>query len=233
MASKQYYKVINPRGHYGLVYKLGENVDPNPVALNKIRSCGAGAIYFTDKENLKEFSWHGTMIAWVTPLSPVKMDEEGDKWKAHKINITKMLPIKDAIPLIWKTSKERYNAYMRFSVDISSDLLNQFSTEMQCALIFEKDNTTAKRRKFLQANSGNKKLIAFLTKIVTGRRYPAHYDDDFIKIWLIENGVSLFKFTGTALAELWKYNRKFRKLLQEKVSEETVKYFAKMANENY
>lgn len=52
----QYYKVINPAGHHGLVFHLGENSDPKAIKpISKVGSCEVGAIYFTTKEYLYRF----------------------------------------------------------------------------------------------------------------------------------------------------------------------------------
>jgi hypothetical protein len=116
---KQYYKVINTKnGHHGLYYKLGINIDPSPTPLEQIRSCGAGAIYFTTAENLPSFAGYGDKIAWVTPISKVKVD--GNKLKAHRIKITKILPFKDALPLI---KEILLTDYEEFEVDVKPELI--------------------------------------------------------------------------------------------------------------
>ena len=96
---KQYYKFINlgKQAHNGMDYKVGDFTDPRARPLSEIGSCESGAIYFTDMENLSHFYNWGTHLAWVTPLSRIKKDSDGNKWKAHKIRITKILPKKEAL----------------------------------------------------------------------------------------------------------------------------------------
>lgn len=99
---KQYYKLVDTvHGHHGMFYAVGLNVDPNPVKpIEEVGSCEAGALYFATLDQLAAFTNYGDSIAWVTPKSKVVRDS--GKYKAHKILITKLLPIKKAIPLLVK-----------------------------------------------------------------------------------------------------------------------------------
>ena len=97
----KYYKITNKEEiHNGLQYKDGLNCDTSTIPLKDglncdtstiplcdVRSCSAGAIYFTTKEHLHKFLTYGP---WVREVSipdgeEVKIDEQGDKWKAKKI----------------------------------------------------------------------------------------------------------------------------------------------------
>lgn len=96
----QYYKVINVKnGHHGYHYKLGLNVDP--LAKGRIEDvgfCQPGAFYFVTADYLIDWTEYGSHIAWVTPVSEVASDF--DKFKAFRINVTKILPFEKALPLI-------------------------------------------------------------------------------------------------------------------------------------
>src|ERR1041385_4122206 len=89
---KQYYKVVNTKnGHHGFFYKKGLNIDPNPTPISEVGDCSPGALYFTDAKYLASWANYGDKIAWITPAS--KVVSNGDKWKAKKVVVTKLLPI--------------------------------------------------------------------------------------------------------------------------------------------
>lgn len=163
MTSKkvQYYKVIDiDGGHHGVYYKVGLNIDPNPIPLNQIRSCGAGAIYFTTAENLKYFTGHGSDIAWITPISKVQRDSDGNKWKAHKIQITKILPFDEALPLIKEISLLDYEEF-GIEVDVEDILKTKsMSLEEKVQWLYDNDEED-KVLDFIMSNKTNKKLISY------------------------------------------------------------------------
>lgn len=106
----QYYKVVNTVwGHHGFQYKVGINTDPNPIPLDQIPSCGKGALYFVTVDQLEDWIDKGDSIAWITPISRVVKDSDEGKYKAHKVRVTKMLPIAEALPLIKKVSLVAYD----------------------------------------------------------------------------------------------------------------------------
>ena len=112
--SVQYYKVIDTKhGHHGFFYKLGINSDPNPRPLSSIHSCSPGALYFTTLKNLSRWAECGDSIAWITPISPIKKDEDSssEKWKAHTVKVTKILPIKQAVPLLKGLTANDYDSF--------------------------------------------------------------------------------------------------------------------------
>jgi len=97
----QYYKVVDTEnGNHGFFYKLGMNIDPKAVQLRFVGSCEPGALYFTKVESLASWVNYGNAIAWITPVSKVKKDSGENKYKAHKVRVTKILPFKKALPLI-------------------------------------------------------------------------------------------------------------------------------------
>jgi len=93
----QYFKIVSPKGHNGMKYKIGLNKDPNAKPLKSVGSCKPGALYFTTLEHLHGFTRYGTLIAWVTPVGQIKRDSDGNKWKASALKVTKMMSFKKAI----------------------------------------------------------------------------------------------------------------------------------------
>lgn len=100
MPKKQYYKIVDTQaGHHGFFYQVGLNVDPNPVEpIERVGSCRYGALYFVDIEHLPNWASVGDSVAWVTPRS--KFVKDGDKYKAHKLEVTRLLPFKKALPIL-------------------------------------------------------------------------------------------------------------------------------------
>ncbi len=104
----QYVKVLNTKhGHNGYKYKLGENIDPHSMLADKktgiklkdVDTCSPGAFYFVKPEELHHWVDSGDSIAWITPLSEVKPDPGPNfpnKFKAQKVNVTKILSFKQA-----------------------------------------------------------------------------------------------------------------------------------------
>lgn len=156
----QYYKVVNTRqGHYGFFYKLGLNTDPNPIPLKDIRSCSRGALYFTTLEHLAAWAETGDSIAWITPVSPVKKDEDftSTKWKAHSVKITKLLPIKKALPFLFK-ELTLYDCEA-FGMNISEKMVMESSVSLFEKLQWLLDNDKSPV-KLLAEHSKNTKLIS-------------------------------------------------------------------------
>lgn len=226
---KQYYKVINPKGHHGFMYKLGLNVDPNPRPLKEVGSCSQGALYFTDKENLPGFRGYGTMIGWITPKSPAKLDQQGDKWKAHSIEVTKMLPIKDALPLIYTNIDELVSAFESFNLDIPREILNKIPLEKRWTIYAQNNQDDSERRKFLQEYVGNKRFVNIVYKLYK-KRADWRLSDEIVALWLYENGVSLEKLRHGDLQYLLSKSSGFRTLLRENVGEKTYKLIKMFAD---
>ena len=81
----KYFKVVNPKGHNGLVYKEGYNKDPLP--LNLSGDCEAGGIYFASKD-IFHFWDYGTKVYEVKPVGDI-YENPGipKKYKAHAVNL--------------------------------------------------------------------------------------------------------------------------------------------------
>lgn len=220
----QYYKVVNPNGHHGLVYHVGLNVDPSPRPLRTVGSCQSGAIYFTDKENLLSFMMYGNMVAWVTPESPVKKDEQGDKWKAHKINITKILPVKEALAIIYGDSyDDLYKAYTICGITISKKILSKLSIKMQ----YQHHGTKGNLRNFFKENKDNKSLYKYLAEEY---KKSSSYNtfEDFEIEFLLLNGYPLDKIHLRDLADAYYTRAAVRNFIKNQIADKTI---AKLVND--
>lgn len=176
----QYYKVINTKdGHHGLFYKVGITEDPRKRPLGEIGTCESGAIYFTNAEYILRFDHYGDSIAWVTPISRIKLDEGGNKWKAHKIKITKILPIKDAIRFIRGISIDSYESYVKITV---KEVLESSRWDAIQKFNWLRNDHETMVAKFLVSNKRNRKLIAH------AKSYDIEWSSSDVKLFL-ENGL--------------------------------------------
>jgi hypothetical protein len=93
----KYVKVLNESlNHYGFQYKLGLNEDTIPF--NPTGSCEPGGLYFTDFDSFVSFLSRGTLIADVEVPDGELIytdPEDRDNFKAHRIIISNIRPIKD------------------------------------------------------------------------------------------------------------------------------------------
>ena len=81
----KFYKVVDPRGHHGLVYKEGLNVDPLPF--DPSGDCEPGGIYFA-REDILAFLSYGSLIYEVTPVGEVYENPSlPKKFKAHAVEL--------------------------------------------------------------------------------------------------------------------------------------------------
>ena len=94
----KYYKIVNPKGHNGLIYHEGINVDPLPF--NPSGDCEPGGIYFA-KEDILTFINYGTELYEVEPIGEVYENPgEPKKYKAHKVNLKYMGKLVDNIEML-------------------------------------------------------------------------------------------------------------------------------------
>ena len=83
-----YYKITNEKEiHNGLQYHSGLIIDPEKFNNDTKDACVGGGIYFTTKELLHEFLFHG---CWIRPViipedANVILDPQGDRYKADKL----------------------------------------------------------------------------------------------------------------------------------------------------
>lgn len=89
----KYFKVVDPRGHNGLVYKKGYNEDPLPFNLSG--DCEAGGIYFASKD-IFHFWGYGTKVYEVKPVGDIYENPgHPKKYKAHAVNLKYIGKISD------------------------------------------------------------------------------------------------------------------------------------------
>jgi len=94
----KYYKIINPEGHYGMIYKEGLNTDILPF--NPSGDCEPGGIYFS-REDILGFISYGTELYEVEPVGEVYENPYTPrKWKAHEVNLTYVGKAVDNIPML-------------------------------------------------------------------------------------------------------------------------------------
>ena len=228
----QYYKVINPAGHHGLKYKVGLNTDPKALPLHLVGSCEEGAIYFTDKEHLLDFRGYGFLIAWVTPKSTIKPDKE-NKWKAHTIEITKMLPFKEALPLIFSesTPRELYKIFKSFNVDCPEEILSKLPLREQFELLSYR---VVEKVNFIKKNQKDSSFLSYVKKA-----YKDRYNTlscTFVALILVENGMDWRELTDEDLHEvlqpqdqLTSDEKKLQKIIKKQMTPEEWKLATRIA----
>lgn len=81
----KYYKIVNPEGHRGIIYKEGYNEDILPF--NPSGDCEKGGIYFA-REDILAFLDYGTELYEVEPVGEVyENPSTPKKYKAHAVNL--------------------------------------------------------------------------------------------------------------------------------------------------
>lgn len=89
----KFYKIVNPKGHHGLVYHEGLNIDPKPFKPSG--DCSDCGIYFA-REDLLAFIYYGTELYEVEPVGEVCEVHNYNgglkklvvkEWKAHEVNL--------------------------------------------------------------------------------------------------------------------------------------------------
>ena len=91
-----FVKILNANmKHVDFVYQEGLNIDKLPF--NPSGTCKSGGLYYTNLENMAKFIEYGTQIADVIVPADAQVyaDPKGDKWKADKIILQNIRPLKD------------------------------------------------------------------------------------------------------------------------------------------
>lgn len=89
----KYYKIVNPNGHNGIVYKEGYNEDPLPFTPSG--DCEPGGIYFS-REDILAFLDYGTEVYEVEPVGEVyENPSKPKKYKAHAVNLKYIGELRD------------------------------------------------------------------------------------------------------------------------------------------
>ena len=82
---QKYFKIVDPTGHNGLVYREGYNEDPLPF--NPNGDCQPGGIYFASRD-IFSFLNYGTDVYEVDPIGEIyKNPGIIKKYKAHALNM--------------------------------------------------------------------------------------------------------------------------------------------------
>jgi len=94
----KYYKIVNPEGHYGMIYQEGLNTDILPF--NPSGDCEPGGIYFS-REDILAFLDYGTELYEVEPVGEVYENPGKDKkWKAHEVKLKYVGKVVDNIQML-------------------------------------------------------------------------------------------------------------------------------------
>ena len=125
---KKYYKVINEKGHFGLKYKLGLNIDPLPFNDDESDECVEGGIYFSDLDNIFSYFSCGDSVAEINIPADAKVccNNSWDKARADKIIINKMINKKDVIS--WLIDNNQFN-WEEYSVAVAEYCPNKLDPE--------------------------------------------------------------------------------------------------------
>ncbi|MGC8739814.1 MAG: hypothetical protein ACP5UA_14395, partial [Candidatus Hydrogenedens sp.] len=81
----KFFKIVDPRGHNGLIYKEGYNEDIMPFYPSG--DCAPGGIYFSGKDILAYITY-GTEVYEVEPIGEI-YENPGvpKKYKTHAVNL--------------------------------------------------------------------------------------------------------------------------------------------------
>jgi hypothetical protein len=105
----KYYKIVNSKGHNGMIYHEGYNEDPLPF--NPSGNCEPGGIYFA-REDILAFLDRGTELYEVDPVGPVYENPgESKKYKAHAVNLKYIGKVQDNIEFLIKQGANIHAEY--------------------------------------------------------------------------------------------------------------------------
>ena len=107
--NKKYYKVVDEKGHYGVKYRLGLNIDPLPFNDDKDDECVKSEIHFSDLDNIFSYFHCGDYVAEVSIPADAKVccNNSWDKARADKIIINKIMSKEEFIS--WLIDSEQFN----------------------------------------------------------------------------------------------------------------------------
>ena len=90
------YKILKANlGHYGMQYKLGENIDILPF--NNSNTCSPGGLYFTDLQNIFEYIMFGKNIGNIKIMDDSRVYIENGKCKTDKFILNDIQSIKSFV----------------------------------------------------------------------------------------------------------------------------------------
>ena len=124
--NKKYYKVINEKGHYGVKYKLGLNIDPLPFNPNKDDECVEGGIYFSDSDDVFHYFHYGDYVAEIEIPADAKVcvNDNWDKARADKIIINKIMSKKEFISWLIENNQFNWEEYSETVVEYCPEKLD-------------------------------------------------------------------------------------------------------------
>ena len=177
---KNFYKVVNPKGHNNMIYKEGHNVDILPF--NPSGNCEPGGIYFS-REDIFAFIGYGEDLYEVKPVGEI-YENPGTpkKWKAHEVELTYIGKVKDNIEMLVKAGANVHadnDAALRWSA-------NNGHLEVVKALIEAGADVHAGDDYALRwsAENGHIEVVKVLVKAGA----DVHADDDYALRWSADNG---------------------------------------------
>ena len=176
----KYYKIVNPDGHRGLVYKEGLNVDPKPF--KPYGNCEPGGIYFS-REDIFAFLDYGTELYEVEPVGEVYENPGSPKkWKAHSVNLKYIGKVLDNIKFLVENGANIHaddDFALRWSSENGHLEVVKYLVE-NGADIQAEDNIALR----LSAENGHLEVVKYLVE----QGADIHSDDDFALRWSAENG---------------------------------------------
>jgi len=94
----KYYKIVNPEGHQGMIYKEGLNTDVLPF--NPTGDCRPGGIYYS-REDILTYLSYGTELYEVEPVGEVYENPgRPKKWKSHEVKLKYVGKVVDNIQML-------------------------------------------------------------------------------------------------------------------------------------
>ena len=176
----KFYKIVNPEGHYGLIYKEGLNIDPNPF--NPSGDCVPGGIYFS-REDILAFLDYGTELYEVEPVGEIYENlGSPKKWKAHAIKLYGVGKVIDNIEFLIKEGANVHaiNDYaLRWAVRNGHyevvKLLLEYGADVHA------NNDYALR---WAAEHGHYEVV----KLLLEYKADVHASNDYALRWVVRNG---------------------------------------------
>jgi len=175
----KYYKIVDPKGHRGIIYHEGINVDPLPF--NPSGDCKPGGIYFA-KEDILAFVNYGTELYEVEPIGEI-YENPGmpKKYKAHELNLKYVGKVIDNIERWIRDGADvhaNYDFALRWAAKNGDYKVVKLLIK-HGANVHANDNSSLR----LAAGNGHYKIVKLLLK----HGANVHADNDAALRWAVEN----------------------------------------------
>ena len=218
----EYFKVIDPQGHNGLVYQEGLNVDPIPF--NPSGSCKLGGIYFTDAEHIFEFYGYGEDVYEVEPVGEVYQDPEGNKWKAPAVKLKYIGEIFDLAVVKYLVEQQGANIHVRRDYFLRFAAAQGHLEVVKYLVEQGADIHTWNDEAFRgAAENGHLEVVKYLAE----QGANIHTYDDCAFRWAAENGhLEVVKYLVEQGADIHTENDEALRFAAENGHLEVVKYLA-------